>query len=211
MMRNWLPLAASEEAFSQAVGARRMADSAALLVDEILPEQPIRQWVLSFPFQLRFLFASYPEIMSKVLGIVNRVLSTLLIHKAGFTRASAQTGTVTLIQRFGSALNLNIHFHMLLLDGVYAVDGYGKMRFHRVKAPELKELTKLVHTISLRVARFLERRGLLERDEEDSYLTLDCLDDEPMQQLHGHAITYSNCLRSTARSKSLYLANHSTK
>ncbi|PCJ47823.1 MAG: IS91 family transposase [Gammaproteobacteria bacterium] len=79
---------------------------------------------------------------------------------------------------------------MLLLDGVYAVDDYGKMRFHRTKAPELKELTKLVHTISLRVARFLERRGLLERDEEDRYLTLDCLDEEPMQQLHGHAITY---------------------
>ena len=48
----------------------------------------------------------------------------------------------------------------------------------------------MVHTISLRVARFLERRGFLERDYEDSYLTLDCLDDGPMQQLHGHAITY---------------------
>ncbi|MCV5158853.1 hypothetical protein OFP44_25235, partial [Escherichia coli] len=36
---------------------RRMAESAALLVDEVLPEQPMRQWVLSFPFQLRFLFA----------------------------------------------------------------------------------------------------------------------------------------------------------
>jgi len=83
-----------------------MADSAALLVDEILPEQPIRQWVLSFPFQLRFLFASYPEIMGKVLGIVNRVLSTHLLHKAGFIRTEAQTGAVTLIQRFGSALNL---------------------------------------------------------------------------------------------------------
>ena len=176
--------------FCPSCGARRMADSAALLVDEILPEQPIRQWVLSFPFQLRFLFASYPEIMGKVLGIVNRVLSTHLIHKAGFTRTEAQTGAVTLIQRFGSALNLNIHFHMLVLDGVYAVDDYGKMRFHRVKAPELKELTKLVHAISLRVARFLERRGLLERDEEDSYLTIDCQDNEPMQQLHGHAITY---------------------
>ncbi|EHV20915.1 putative transposase, partial [Escherichia coli DEC4E] len=33
-----------------------MAESAALLVDEVLPEQPMRQWVLSFPFQLRFLF-----------------------------------------------------------------------------------------------------------------------------------------------------------
>ncbi|MFT5451770.1 MAG: hypothetical protein ACI9N9_001256 [Enterobacterales bacterium] len=128
--------------------------------------------------------------MGKVLGIVNRVLSTHLSHKAGFTKTSAQTGAVTLIQRFGSALNLNIHFHMLLLDGVYAIDDYEKMRLYRVKAPELKELTKLVHTISLRVARFLERRGLLERDEEDSHLTLDCLDDEPMQQLHGHAITY---------------------
>jgi len=47
--------------FCPSCGARRMADSAALLVDEILPEQPVRQWVLSFPFQLRFLFASYPE------------------------------------------------------------------------------------------------------------------------------------------------------
>jgi integrase len=38
-------------------GLRR---SVALLVAEVLPEQPIRQWVLSFPFQLRFLFASRP-------------------------------------------------------------------------------------------------------------------------------------------------------
>ena len=43
---------------------------AALLVDEVLPEQPVRQWVLSFPFQLRFLFASRPEVMGRVLGIV---------------------------------------------------------------------------------------------------------------------------------------------
>ena len=38
-------------------GARRMAESAALLVDEVLPEQPVRQWVLSVPFPLRFLFS----------------------------------------------------------------------------------------------------------------------------------------------------------
>jgi hypothetical protein len=61
--------------------------------------------VLSFPFPLRFLLASYPELMSKVLGIVQRVLSTHLINKAGLIRATAQTGAVTLIQRFGSALN----------------------------------------------------------------------------------------------------------
>jgi hypothetical protein len=78
----------------------------------------MRQWVLSVPFQLRFLFASQPQVMGKVLGIVYRAIDTNLIHQAGLTRSTVKTGAVTLIQHFGSALNLNIHFHMLLLDGV---------------------------------------------------------------------------------------------
>ena len=53
-----------------------MADSAALLVDDILPHQPMRQWVLSVPFPLRFLFASKPAVMGKVLGIVHRAIAT---------------------------------------------------------------------------------------------------------------------------------------
>jgi hypothetical protein len=64
--------------------------------------------VLSFPFQLRFLFASRPEVMSHDLGIVYRAIETYLIHQAGMTRTAAKTGAVTLIQRFGSALNANI-------------------------------------------------------------------------------------------------------
>ena len=63
----------------------RETDSAAHLVDEILPNKPIRQWVLSVPFALRFLFAVEPDVMSKVLGIVYRVISTCLIKRAGFT------------------------------------------------------------------------------------------------------------------------------
>ena len=58
----------------------------------------------------------------KALGIVYRTIATHLIRKAGYTRTTAHTGAATLIQRFGSALNLNIHFHMLFLDGVYIDD-----------------------------------------------------------------------------------------
>ncbi len=94
--------------FCCSCGARRMVDSAALLVDEILPHQPMRQWVLSVPFPLRFLFASQPAVMGKVLGIVYRVIATHLTRKAGYTKATARTGAVTLIQCFGGALNLNI-------------------------------------------------------------------------------------------------------
>ena len=60
-----------------------MADSAAHLVDKVFPERPVRQWVLSVPFQLRFLFATQPQVMSKVLAIVHRVISTYLITRAG--------------------------------------------------------------------------------------------------------------------------------
>ncbi len=167
-----------------------MAESAALLVDEVLPQEPIRQWVLSFPFQPLFLFASNPKIMGEVLGIVYRIIATHLIKKARFTKKNARTGAVTLIQRFGSALNLNVHYHMLFLDGVYTDNAYGKIRFHRVKAPCVDELSTLVNTISHRVARFFERKGLLERDAENTYLQLDHMDDDPTQQLHGHSIIY---------------------
>ena len=167
-----------------------MAESAALLVDEVIPEQPIRQWVLSFPFQLRFLLASRPQLMGRVLGIVYRALSSHLIQKAGFTRKTAQTGAVTLIQRFGSALNLNVHFHMLFLDGVYTETKHGRTRFLRTNGPEQQELKELVHAISHRVAGFLEREGILERDEENSYLNLDEADEDPMQQVLGCSVGY---------------------
>lgn len=131
--------------FCPSCGARRMAESAALLVDEVFPEQPVRQWVLSVPFPLRFLFASRSEVMDRVLGIVYRCIARHLIKKAGFSRKTAQTGAVRLIQRFGSALNLNlnVHFHMLFLDGVYIERPDGSLRFRWVKAPASGELARL--------------------------------------------------------------------
>ena len=62
--------------FCPSCGARRMAESAALLVEEVFPKRPVRQWVLSVPFPLRFLFANHPAIMGQVLRIVYRVLAT---------------------------------------------------------------------------------------------------------------------------------------
>jgi hypothetical protein len=154
----------------------------------------MRQWVLSVPFPLRFLFASHPAVMGRVLGIIYRTIATHLTHKAGFTTTTAKPGAVTLIQRFGSALNLNIHFHMLFLDGVYIEPAHGnKVRFRWVKAPNRDELIKLTHTIAHRVGRYLERRGLLEHDTGNIYLTpeaMDTSDEDPSNQLLGSSITY---------------------
>ena len=48
--------------------------------------------MISFPFQLRFLFANYPAVMSKVFSIVTRLIPTYLIQKGGAKHITARTG-----------------------------------------------------------------------------------------------------------------------
>jgi hypothetical protein len=169
-----------------------MAETAALLADEVFPDVLLRQWVISFSFPLRYLFAAYPQAMGKVLGIVYRAISTHLIHKAGLSLKDGATGAVTLNQRFGSALNLNIHFHILFLDGVCVYRDNRPPRFQRVKAPDKGELEDLVQLISQRVGRCLERQGLLEQDTESAWLDLDPAEDtDAIPQILGSSISYS--------------------
>jgi hypothetical protein len=199
--------------FCSSCGARRMADSAAHLVDEVLPKRPIRQWVLSVPYPLRFLFATNPRVMSQVLATIHRVISTFLIHRAGMTvKSSAQSGAVTLIQRFGSALNLNVHFHMLYLNGVYDAKGY----FWPVKPPTREDLDVITHTIARRVARHLEKAGYLVRDPEHEYLALLPDEDDAMNAIVGASITYRLAFGPNAGKKALTLqtvpaSTHETK
>jgi hypothetical protein len=128
--------------------------------------------------------------MGRALGIVTRAISTHLAHQSGYTRRDALTGAVTLIQRFGSALNLNIHFHMLFLDGVYIQSDSGHCRFRCTPPPTVEQLQYLLHQISERVGRFPELRGVRERDADSSYLRLDGLAEDPLGDIHGHSVTY---------------------
>ncbi len=133
--------------FCPSCGARRMTEAATHLVDDVFPEKPMRQWVLTFPFQLRFLFARDHKVMGKVLGLVNRTPCTFLIKKAGFTKKSgARTGSVTFIQRFGGSLNLNIHFHMMFPDGVYSFED-GRPKFLFTPPPSNQELENSWQTL----------------------------------------------------------------
>jgi ribosomal protein S27E len=190
-MERLVAFSCKKRGFCPSCGARRMAETAALLCDEVFPAVPLRQWVISFPFALRFLFATHPQAMTEALGIVYRTLATHLAHQAGCKSNDVATGAVTLIQRFGSALNLNIHFHLLMIDGVYVPADSGPPRFRRVKAPERAELDTRVQRISQRVGHRLERMGLLIRDAESDYLDLPPPDDhDPMSQLLGSSVSY---------------------
>lgn len=92
-----LPFSCKTRGFCPSCSGMRMVESAAHLVDEVFPHQPIRQWVLSVPYPLRLLFARESKILSQVLAIVNRAISSFLIKRAGESRKTACTGAVTLI------------------------------------------------------------------------------------------------------------------
>ncbi|MFC1482496.1 transposase zinc-binding domain-containing protein, partial [Myxococcota bacterium] len=100
--------------------ARRMVETAAHLVDRLLPEAPYRQWVLSFPWRLRFHLARDQRFLSAMLSAFLRTLFAWQRHrgrKLGI--GDGQAGAITFVQRAGGALNLNPHAHSILPDGLF--------------------------------------------------------------------------------------------
>ncbi|MBW2463939.1 MAG: transposase zinc-binding domain-containing protein [Deltaproteobacteria bacterium] len=107
--------------FCPSCGGRRMTARVAHLVDEGVPYVPTRQWVLSLPFGLRFRVAFDHGLARAVLAAFTRAIFDFYEERARrLGLVGARTGTVTVIQRFGGALNLNPHFHTLALDGVFS-------------------------------------------------------------------------------------------
>ena len=173
-----------------------MVETSAHLVDHVIPEVPVRQWVLSFPYPLRFLFASRPAALSRCLAVILRAIETDLIQRAGLTRAAgARTGAVTVVQRFGSALNLNVHLHMLILDGVYTFER-GAVHFHEVDAPPSSSLERLTAQIVQRVYRRLVADGWLVEDPEQPWLDLD--ETDALDALRAASVRYRVALGPSA-------------
>ena len=80
----------------------------------------------------------------------------------------AQSGAVTVIQRFGSALRLNVHFHILVLDGGYTETESGEVVFHRCPKPSTAEVGDIVERVCERVEAYFRKQGHGEDDVFDS-------------------------------------------
>ena len=167
-----------------------MADTAAHLVDRVFPIVPVRQWVLSLPFALRYRMAYDAQLTSDILNVFIRALFGELRRRARELLAlrSSQCGAVTFVQRFGDALNANVHFHCLAIDGVYAAGEEGRPGFHPLPAPEDEDVFRLTGLVSQRVQSLLKRRGFGE--DTDPQQTDPLSHDEP-----GMAALLTNSVR----------------
>ncbi len=162
-----LPFSCKRRGFCPSCAARRMAQTAAHLVTCVIPWVPTRQWVVSVPIPLRYWMAASQDLTAKVHTIIRTTIGQYYVKQAvtrGLPRANVHPGSVTFIQRFGSALNLNVHYHLLFLEGVYLdrTDQERTPRFVTGEPPSDADVADVMQKISHRVIRTLRHLGYLE-------------------------------------------------
>jgi hypothetical protein len=117
-----LAFSCKKRGFCPSCAARRMAQQAAHLVEQVIPWVPTRQWVVSVPVPLRYWMAPSRALTAQIHTIIRRTIGQYYINQAvkqGAIRDRVQPGSVTFVQRFGGSINLNLHLHMIFLEGVY--------------------------------------------------------------------------------------------
>jgi len=122
--------------------------------------------VLSFPIPLRYWLHTNRKLFAKIHSIVIKEMHRYYISKAKLNGIkNPYPGSISFTQRAGSALNLNPHFHVLLLDGVYA-EVNGIVRFRNIDAITDDEVAWLCENIAKKVMKHLIKEGYLDKDGE---------------------------------------------
>src|SRR5947209_368156 len=173
-----VPCSCKRRGFCPSCAGRRMAQMAAHLVERVIPWVPTRQWVVSVPIPLRYWMAASQDLTAQVQTSIRTTIGQYYVHKAvtrGCERATIHPGSVTFIQRFGSAINLHLHCHGVFLEGVSLdrTDQGRTPRFLQGEPPSDADLTAVVQTISHRVIRTLRSLGYLEAGGDAAVTTGD--------------------------------------
>jgi hypothetical protein len=166
--------------FCPSCGARRMADTAAHLVDRVLPDVPVRQWVLALPHRVRFLCAYDPELCRGVRRVFVRAITSFYKRRARDRGIEEpRTGCIVFTQRFDSALRLNVHFHTLWPDGVFRTPDRldEEAEFEPLGPPTDADIARLATALRHRVLRYLRKTGKLPADDCDP---TDTFDEQPL-------------------------------
>ena len=146
--------------------AKRMAEAATHLVDNVLPHVAYRQFVISFPIPLRYWMHSNRKLFAKIHSLVIKELHAYYKEKARSQGTNDSTpGSISFTQRWGSALNLNPHLHIICPDGVYT-NHQGKAKFRNIDAITDDEVAELISKISERILKYLRRLGYLNKEGE---------------------------------------------
>jgi hypothetical protein len=144
--------------------AKRMTEGAAHLVESVLPGVPFRQWVLTVPFDLRYVLAWSADLRTAVLNAFLRAVEAHRRREAKLLgHPNGHTGAVSVLQRFDSSLRLAPHWHVLFADGVWIGQGKCDPYFVQALPPREGDVAKVLADAERRIWRAVERLGWLDR------------------------------------------------
>ena len=117
-----------------------------------MPAAPYRQWTLSLPRNIRHVVIRNPKLLPRVLSLFLRVIFAYQRRRARKEGIKAPLpGAITLLQFWGSILQLTPHAHSWIPDGVFFLDVGGELQFHRLAPPTGQDIKALLHRIETRV------------------------------------------------------------
>ena len=161
-----LPFSCKGRGVCPSCNARRMVETTAHLTDRVLPDLPLRQWVLAVPKRLRYFLQRDPDLQGAALRLFLRaVASCLRAHSPG-SGPAARLAAVAFIHRFGSRLNAQLHFHCVVIDGVFEPAPANGVLFHAASVLDATAITQVQAQVRQRLLRVFVRRGLLPVDVE---------------------------------------------
>jgi len=137
---------------------------AAHLVDEVIPQVPARQWVLSLPYDLRYMLAWNLPMRQAVFAAFQRAVDAHYRRQGALAGVKdPKTGAIAVIQRFNSALQTDVHIHVLYADGVWEND---PARPLFTPAPPLHtvDVQEVLWDAWLRIERQLRKFGWQDKD-----------------------------------------------
>ena len=141
---------------------RRMVETAAHMVDHVLPRVPFRQWVLSVPKRVRWHMRHKPDVVSGLLGIFLRAVETTVARQSPGAAAGARFGAVAFVHRSGSYLNPHVHYHVLVTDGVFSRGADGEAVFHPALDLDDDDIRAVQAKMRRRGLRWMQRHGHLD-------------------------------------------------
>ncbi|HOZ01381.1 MAG TPA: transposase, partial [Candidatus Syntrophosphaera sp.] len=143
--------------------AKRSAIVTAGALDRLLPPAPYRQWVLVVPKRLRYFINRRPDLAGQLSKIFAGEINRFLQQKGGGVPAQLH-----FIQRFGGALNLHVHVHAVVSDGVFNLKtniiGQQELGFAPVPGPTTAQLTDIVTAIRKKFIRRVCRTSGLSQE-----------------------------------------------
>lgn len=172
-----IPLSCRRRGWCPACLQRRCLDRSTFLRERVIGSTPVRHWAFSVAPPLRFYIGFDPSLLTEVLNCYTDAQARCLKWKAKKLLKlksvnQAIPASITTIQRWSKTLDLNVHFHSIVADGVFVQrEPDGEVTFHQLPPLTRQEIEDVAWDACLRIRKVLVQRGVWQDLPEDDVAT----------------------------------------